>query len=195
MSMPAAASQAWTRTEVHALIDANPLHTPRYELVDGELLVTPGPAGIHQKAVLQVVMALNPYLERTGEGELLLSPSDVQLEHESLVQPDLYVVPPEEGRRLITANTAREVLLVIEVVSPSSARHDRGRKRAFYQRNVPEYWIVDVEARVVERWRRDDPRVEIVTDRLEWRPAGAGEQFVMNLPAVFTKIFGERGTH
>lgn len=191
MGMPASTGQAWTRAEVLALIDANPLHTPRYELVDGELLVTPGSAGIHQKAVLQIVVALHPFLERTGVGELFISPSDVQLEAESLVQPDLYVVPPREGKRLIRARTARDLLLAIEVVSPSSGRHDRGRKREFYQRNVPEYWIFDTEARLVERWRRNEALPERLRNRLEWHPAGTETAFVMDLERFFEKIFGD----
>lgn len=191
MGMPATTRQAWTRAEVLALIDANPLHTPRYELVDGELLVTPAPTGIHQKAVLQIIVALHPYLERTALGELLVSPSDVQLEPDSLVQPDLYVVPPLEGRRLITANTAKELLLAIEVVSPSSGRHDCGKKREFYQRTVPEYWIVDTEARCVERSRQSSEEFEIQHDCLEWHPLGADAPFVMKLDRFFAKIFGE----
>ena len=191
MGMPAITRDAWTRAEVLALIDANPLLTPRYELVDGELLVTPGPAGIHQKAVLQIILALHPYLERTGVGELLVSPSDVQLELDSLVQPDLYVVPPDEGRRLINASTARTLLLAIEVISPSSARHDRGRKRMFYQRTVLEYWMFDTDARTVERWRQADEIPDVVSGRLVWRPDGVADAFEMNLERLYARIFGE----
>ena len=191
MGMPASTSQGWTRGEVLALIDANPLLTPRYELVDGELLVTPGPAALHQKAVLQLIVALHGFLERTGVGELLLSPSDVQLESDSLVQPDLYVVPPDEGRRLIGANTARVLLLAIEVLSPGSGRYDRGPKRAFYQRNVPEYWIVDTQTRLIERWRQADEQPEILRERLVWYPSGAETPFVLDLQRYFARIFGE----
>lgn len=193
MGMPAVTREAWTRAEVLALIDANPLLTPRYELVDGELLVTPGPAHIHQKAARELVIVLHPYLEQTGIGEVLFSPSDVQLELESLLQPDLYVVSPEEGRRLIGANTAHALLLAIEIISPSSGRHDRGKKRAYYQRNVPEYWIFDIEPRFVERWLPGEEQPEIVRHRLEWNPAGAEVPFVMDLDAFFRKIYGESG--
>ena len=189
--MPAITRDAWTRAEVLALIDANPLLTPRYELVDGELLVTPGPAGIHQKTVLQIILALHPYLGRTGVAELLVSPSDVQLESDSLVQPDLYVVPPDEGRRLINASTARTLLLAIEVISPSSARHDRGRKRMFYQRTVPEYWMFDTDARTVERWRQADEIPDVASGQLVWRPAGVADAFEMSLERLYARIFGE----
>ncbi len=191
MGMPAIARQRWTRAEVVALIDANPLLTPRYELVDGELLVTPGPADIHQKAVLHLILALHPYLERTGAGELLLSPSDVQLEQESLVQPDVYVMPLAEGRRLITERTTKELVLAVEVLSPSSGRYDRGSKRRLYQRHVPEYWIFDLEARLVERWGPNDERPEVLHQSLEWHPLGADAAFVMDLAPFFSRIYGE----
>ena len=62
-------------------------------------------------------------------------------------------------------------LLAVEVLSPSTARADRTVKRRLYQRaGVPEYWIVDLEARLVERWRPADERPEVLTDTLTWRP-------------------------
>jgi Uma2 family endonuclease len=70
---------------------------------------------------------------------------------------------------------ARELLLAAEVLSPSSARHDRVKTRPHYQRHVPEYWIVDLEARLFERWRPEDDRPEIVVQTLNWQPAGTTE--------------------
>jgi len=78
------------------------------------------------------------------------------------------------------------------VISPSSARGDRVDKRESYQRNgVPEYWIVDTAARVVERWHPADDRPEIVSDQIIWTPAGAAEPFVLDLVAYFAEVFGE----
>jgi Uma2 family endonuclease len=185
MGMPAAAPRRWTRAEVKALIDANPLETPRYELVDGELLVTPSPIGPHQKSVRRLLVALDAYLGQNPVGEVLDSPFDVELESETIVQPDVFVVPPEEAKRLETEMPARSLLLVIEVISPSSARGDRGPKRELYQRHVPEYWIVDLDAALIERWRPGDERPEILRERLEWKPAGASSAFVLELPAIF----------
>ena len=83
------------------------------------------------------------------------------------------------------------LLLAAEVISPSSARGDRVDKREAYQRNgVPEYWIVDAAARVVERWHPSDERPEIISDRLIWTPAGATEPFVLDLVAYFAEVFG-----
>jgi len=150
MAMPAAAvPRRWTLAEVRALIDANPAPVPRYELVDSDLLVTPAPNAVHQAAVLELASALRDYVIRTRVGEAFVSPFDVELEPRTLVQPDVFVVPPDEARRVRTAPPARVLLLAAEIISPGSARGDRGPKRELYQRHVAEYWIVDLDAALI----------------------------------------------
>jgi Uma2 family endonuclease len=190
MAMPAQSARRWTAREVRELIDAAPLATPRYELVDGELLVTPAPSPFHQRAVVELIVALNAYLHVERIGHVLTSPSDVELEPEFITQPDIYVVPMAEWRRLASNDaTVRELLLAIEVLSPSSSRHDRVRKRPLYQRHVPAYWIVDLDARLFERWTPGDERPEWLTETLAWHPAGAMTPFTLNVPAFFAAIF------
>jgi len=189
---PSDPSRRWTAAEVRALIDAAPLVTPRYELVDGELLVTPSPIPLHQRAVASLLLALHPYVEAERLGEALTSPADIGLEPESIVQPDVFVVPTggEPGPR--SWADVRALLLAIEVLSPSSARHDRIRKRHFFRRvGVPEYWIVDAEVRVVERSRAEDDRVELLDERLVWHPTGASGPFTLDLPAFFARVHRE----
>jgi Uma2 family endonuclease len=190
MGMPAV-ERRWTAADVRALRDANPLPSPRYELVDGELLVTPSPRGPHQFAVTYLVEALTAYLRSNPIGEVLTSPFDVEVEPGFLAQPDVFVVPLHEARRLRTDLPAKELLVAAEVLSPSSLRHDRVTKRGPYQRNVQEYWIVDVDTRLIERWQSTDERPRLVTDVLEWHPALARETFVLDLPAYFARVFGE----
>ena len=192
MGMSAAKQRHWTRAEVLDLIERNPLQTPRYEVVDGELFVTPSPRPIHQIAVGQLLYALMAYCEETGIGEALTSPSDTELEPDTLVQPDVYVVPREEGMRMRTVSTGRRLLLAAEVLSPSSQRGDRGKKRLLYQRRVPLYWIVNLDGRIVESWHPDSLEPTIVRDRLEWHPAGASAPFALDRPAYFARVFGER---
>ena len=175
----------WTIREVRQLINESPLATPRYELVDGALLVTPSPRWVHQRAVSILLVALGQFLAKHPVGRAVPSPFDVELEDESLTQPDVFVVPVAEAKRLATARRAHELLLACEVLSPSSGRHDRVTKRPVYQRHVPEYWIVDLEARLFERWLPGDERPEILTERLEWHPAGAAEPLVMDVPGFF----------
>jgi Uma2 family endonuclease len=190
MAMPALKPR-WTAAEVRQLIADNPLQAPRYELVDGELLVTPSPSGAHQYAVSLLWKALYDYLSRNPIGRALTSPLDVELEPEFLVEPDVLVIPPNEARRILTETPVRELLVAAEVLSPSSGRHDRVTKRPRYQQRVPEYWIIDLEARLVERWTPLDERPAILTQRLAWHPAGASEAFGLELPAYFAEIFGE----
>ena len=70
MAMPAVDARRWTAAEVRQLIADNPELTPRYELVDGELLVTPSPGAPHQRSVMTLLFALQPYLVSTGTGEI-----------------------------------------------------------------------------------------------------------------------------
>lgn len=192
MGMPATRQRRWTRAEVLDLIERNPLQTPIYEVVDGELLVSPSPRPIHQIAVTRLLYALMTYCDETGIGEALTSPSDTELEPDTLVQPDVYVVPRDEGKLMRTVVTGRRLLLAAEVLSPSSQRADRGRKRSLYQRTVPLYWIVNLDNRVVETWLPDALQPTIVRDRLEWHLSGAAVPFTLDLPAYFARVFGER---
>src|SRR5437763_4522810 len=154
MGMPAEKVRRWTAREVRQLIQDAPSFTPRYELVDGELLVTPSPGPRHQEAVLLLLVALSAYCDREPVAHALHSPSDIELEPEDVRQPDVYVMPMPEWKRVLRDGfPARALLAAAEVLSPSSGRNDRVKKRPGYQRHVPEYWIVDIDARLIERWR------------------------------------------
>lgn len=185
------ASRHWTAREVRQLIADNPRKTPRYELVDGELLVTPGPARPHALIVAALLVELASYLDGRGIGVALTSPTDTELEAELILQPDVFVIPVEDARQLDdpTAPWPR-LLLAVEVLSKSSARYDRVTKRGKYQRHMPEYWIVDPGARLVERWRSDDVRPEIVTDILEWSPRAGTPPLRLDLPGLFRDALG-----
>jgi Uma2 family endonuclease len=81
------------------------------------------------------------------------------------------------------------VRLAVEVLSPTTARIDRGRKRLLYQREgVPEYWIVDIDAQIVERWRPGDQRPEVLTERIEWRPSETADALVVDVAALFADL-------
>lgn len=187
MGMPQA-TQRWTAEMVRALPDDG----NRYEVIGGELFVTPAPAFDHQAAVLRVLMHLVPFVDAHRLGYALASPADIEFDEEDLVQPDVFVAPRIEGRRPRRWSEIKTLLLAVEVLSPSTARADRAVKRRLFQRvGVPEYWIVDVEARLVERWRPGDERPEILTDTLVWHPAGAPEPLVIDLPKLFAEILEE----
>ena len=187
MGMPQTA-HAWTPDEVRALPDDG----RRYEVVAGELLVTPAPAFRHQAAVLRLVRTLSDYTDRTGVGFALMSPADIEPEAGALVQPDVFVGPLPEGRRPESWADFSHLLLAVEVLSPSTARADRTVKRLLFQRTgVPEYWIVDLDARLVERWRPGDERPEMLTERLHWQPDPAKTALEVDLAAFFEQVLGE----
>lgn len=195
MAMPASLSRdrPWTVEEVRALRD-NSNDGTRYELVDGELLVTPAPSSKHQIAVGLLHFALHPYCKAWQLGLAIVSPCDVDLNPDETTQPDVFVVPWEDRSRVRGPAGIDRLLLATEVVSPSSARGDRVKKRLHYQREgVSEYWVVDLDARVFERWRPGDTRPEVISDRVTWHPAGAQQPLELDLPSFFAEVHGEEG--
>jgi Uma2 family endonuclease len=164
----------------------------RYEAVDGELLVSPAPSLPHQVAVQALYERLKPYVSAHALGRVLLSPADIEFDERTLLQPDLFVAPLVKGRPPRSWKEIRSLLLVVEVLSPSTARADRQVKRRRYQRHgVPEYWIVDLDARLVECWRPSDERPEILAERLEWHAATKVSPLLIDLPKVFAEILDE----
>jgi Uma2 family endonuclease len=192
MAMPALDTHRWTAAEVRKLTADNPLLTPRYELVDGELLVTSSPSAPHQRTVKMLLLALDGYLRSTRMGEVYVSPSDVELEPEFLSQPDVFVVSRAEAKRLRRDDfPVHALVLAIEVISPSSGRHDRVRKRPKYQKHVQEYWIVDPDARLIERWRTGDERPEICATQFVWHPAADIPPFALDVEQLFADVYRE----
>ena len=156
-------------------------HWPRYETVHGELLVTPAPRPWHQTITLRLATALVAYTARERVGEVFTSPADISWGPDTLVQPDVFVVPLEEARTLAWP-TIRTLLLAAEVLSPSSVRADRFTKRRLYQeRGVQPYWAIDPDARTVEIWSPNDHVPRLETERLVWSPMGASRAFEMKL--------------
>jgi Uma2 family endonuclease len=187
MGMPQSTTR-WTTEMVRALPDDG----NRYEVVDGELLVTPAPGAVHQRAAYFLAMALGQYVSAQGLGEVLFSPADIELDPHGMVQPDVFVQGYVDGRPAPAWNTGAPLLLVVEILSPATARADRTIKRRRYQRaGIPEYWIADPDGRVVERWRPADARPEVLGETLEWRPAGSNEPLALALPPLFARIHGE----
>ena len=184
MVMPAT---HWTADMVRALPDDG----KRYEVIDGELFVTPSPALRHQDAVFEMATRLRSYVNEHRVGRVLVSPADVTFKDGSLVQPDVFVAPLVGGRRPQDWSDVTTLVLAVEVLSPSTARADRQVKlRLFRRQGVPEYWIVDVDARLIERWRPDDERPEILAEQLEWRPDAAHPPLIIDLPAYFSDVTG-----
>src|SRR6266545_1515676 len=110
MGMPETTGR-WTRDMVLALPDDG----KRYELFDGELLVTPAPSWLHQRVVAAFFRRLDPYVRAHALGEVLLSPADVPLDGEQVAQPDLFVIPRSAARPPGSWTDLPNPILVLEV--------------------------------------------------------------------------------
>jgi Uma2 family endonuclease len=188
MAMAGTERKHWTAADLQTIPDDR----NRYEIIDGELFVTPAPSPAHQLVSKRFFLAIHSYLEAHRIGEVIYAPADVELANDTVVEPDLFVVPPIDGKPPRSWQEADKLLLVIEILSPSTAQVDRTVKRRRYQREgIPEYWIVDGDARIVERWRPDDERPEVITDRIEWKPAIEIAPLIIDLPKLFVAALGE----
>jgi Uma2 family endonuclease len=183
MAMPVPASQ-WTVE----MLDALPEDGNRYELIDGELFVTPAPSDVHQLVVLALASRLRAYLQPTIVARVLVSPADVRREdrRQNRVQPDVFVVRLTDGKRPAYPFDLADLLVAVEVVSPGHASYDFQTKRSLYLKGgVPEYWIVDPDARTIARWRPAHEVAELLTERLEWHPEGIATPFIVDLGEFF----------
>ncbi len=178
----------WTREEVLAIPDDG----NRYELVDGELLVTPAPRRVHQLALLALVRRLHPFLSRNRLGTILTAPADLDLGRGYVVQPDLFVIPEVDPRKVLDWPDSGVPSFIAEILSPSTALGDRKVKRPAYQRaGVGEYWIVDPDSWTVERWQPADARPEICLVRATWHPKPDIEPFGLDVGEFFSEVWGE----
>jgi Uma2 family endonuclease len=129
----------------------------RWELIDGVAYAMTAPNKAHQRVLRELTLEIGNQL-RGKKCELFVAPFDVRLSDESdqdaddaytVVQPDLMVVCDPDKTDEKGGRAAPE--FVIEILSPSTARHDRTRKAELYERHgVREYWIVDPASRCVE---------------------------------------------
>jgi Uma2 family endonuclease len=167
------------------LVRALPDDGKRYETVHGELLVTPAPSALHQEVILRLIVLLDAYLKREPVGKLFQSPADISWGDDVLVQPDLFVVEPGQGRSLDWSRM-KDLLLAIEVLSPTTARHDRFTKRRLYQEvGIPVYWIVDPVSRAAEVWTPEASTPRLERETLAWRPPGAQSSLRIPLADLF----------
>jgi Uma2 family endonuclease len=164
----------------------------RYEVLDGELFVTPAPSLLHQRALAALLEIVAPYVRQHALGETFLAPADIEFSPRRMLQPDLFVVPLSPRGRAREWADVRSLLLAVEALSPSTARADRHNKRIIYQgEGVPEYWIIDLDARLAERWRPGDERPEILIESLVWSPHASVAPLEIDLVGFFGSILDE----
>ena len=136
-------------------------------------------------------MSLAEFLALPDDGlchEVLGGRADLRLNAQSSVEPDIFVFLSGPGRRIPHWDDVTIPLLVVEVLSPSTAAYNSGKKRiAYLEAGVEEYWIVDIDARAVERWRPGLAAPELATGELTFA-LKLGMSGSIDLPAMFDRI-------
>jgi Uma2 family endonuclease len=171
----------WTLDEVHRLPDDG----NKYELVRGELFVTPPPGVEHETILARLAAILTPYVSAQKLGHVYHPRSVVRFEG-SEVEPDLMVRQPHPAPRGNDSDwaSAPTPCLVVEVLSSVTRRRDLNQKKDLYlDAGVSEYWVVDPESRTITVLTRRSSVV--VGDRMQWLPAGAGEPLGFEVGELF----------
>jgi Uma2 family endonuclease len=176
MSMPA---NAWTLDELHRL----PEDGNKYELIRGELFVTPPPSVDHEEVLSRLSAILTAYVEKHGLGRVYHPRAVIRFEG-SEAEPDLMVRAISPGIHGNAWEALPPPLLVVEAMSPTTRRRDLVNKREYYlDAGVREYWILDDERREVRVIRPGEPDV-VARESLVWRTAAA-EELVFEVGALF----------
>lgn len=137
----------WTYEDLRLMPDDG----QRYEVIDGDLLVTPAPTITHQTVSKRIQFALMQQIEQRGLGQVFSAPTDVIFSRMRTVQPDLLVVRTDRTNFITERGVETPPDLVIEILSPSTEQIDRERKAKLYaSEGVREYWIVDPAQRSIE---------------------------------------------
>ena len=134
----------------------------RYELLNGELIMSPSPREIHQYISGNLYLVLGAFVRERSLGRGYFSPFDVVLSDTDVVQPDLLFVSNERAAIITADNIQGAPDLVVEILSPATAERDRTIKLDLYaQHGVKEYWIVDPDDKTITVLLRGESRFEV----------------------------------
>lgn len=162
--MKTAPLKEWTYEEFMTLPEGGPY---RYEIIDGELCMTPSPTPRHQTILFNLSVLFGIYLLNNPTGKLFPAPCDVVFSKDPLqvAEPDLIFVSKAKASLVTEKNIQGVPDLLVEILSPGTASTDRRVKLSLYERyGVPEYWIVDPEAETIQVFRLSDGRYGIPLD-------------------------------
>jgi Uma2 family endonuclease len=124
---------------------------PHYQVIEGDLVMSPSPNRSHQIVLGNIFYLLSRYLEKNPVGKIYLAPFDVFLSEINVYQPDLLFISNENEGIVTDHGIEGGPDIAIEILSPGTAKYDRGSKRKIYARTgVKELWLVDPETKRIE---------------------------------------------
>jgi Uma2 family endonuclease len=122
-----------------------------YELIEGMPIQRSSPAIQHQRISRKILVFLDKYINDNNKGEVFYAPVDVHLDEYNLYQPDIVFVSTKKAHIITKIGIEGIPDLVVEILSPSTSKYDRGDKMKVYRRSgVEEYWIIDPKSQSVE---------------------------------------------
>lgn len=134
----------------------------RYELIDGELIMTPSPITRHQRISRKIEFVIEKFVADNNLGEVFDAPYDVYLDEENVVQPDILFVSRDRLSIIGEKNIQGSPDMVIEIVSENSAYRDIVQKKNLYARfGVKEYWIVIPETEEIEIYMLEENHYQL----------------------------------
>jgi len=124
---------------------------PRYQLINGELIMAPAPNRFHQEISLNLTVLLKNWIDTNeGIGRIYCAPFDVHLDEINVFQPDLLYIRPDNFGILTEAGCSGPPDLIIEILSPRTRHIDLGpKKKTFAAKGVTELWIIDPDLRTI----------------------------------------------
>jgi Uma2 family endonuclease len=158
----------------------------RYEVIAGELYVTPAPRPRHQEVVVRLIVRLAQFVEQHRLGKIYPGPIDVLFAEGDYLEPDLIFVRRDRLSLVSERGIEGPPDLVVEILSHSTAKRDRTIKRdryAFF--GVPEYWVLDSEARRLEVYHPGSRPAEIVEAAYTWQPVAGGPALLLQVKELF----------
>ncbi|NOY76348.1 MAG: Uma2 family endonuclease [Calditrichaeota bacterium] len=160
----------------------------RYEIIEGELLMAPSPKTSHQKLVGNLFIQLAHFIKEHSLGQIFTAPLDVILSAINIVQPDILFISRDRESIITEDNIQGAPDLIIEVVSPFSAKLDRTiKKKLYYAYSVKEYWIADPEEETIDVfvWTIDGYELRGTFSKSDHLRSSLLKTLDLNLEAVF----------
>ncbi len=153
-----AGKKKWTYSDYVNLPDDH----NRYEMLEGELLMTPSPVTIHQQVSRELGFHMISFVKKNNLGEVFIAPLDVKFSETNVTEPDLLFVPKENKEIIKEENIQGAPDLIVEILSPYSSEIDKGKKKDIYQKfGVKEYWIIEPTQQWIEIFILQDDKYKL----------------------------------
>lgn len=172
----------WTYEDYYKLDDGQ-----RYEVIEGELMMTPAPTFRHQDIQVRLGYLIFNHVLEKGLGKMVFSPVDVVLDKEMVFQPDIVFISNENMGIIKEAAVFGPPDIAVEILSPSSIHRDMEIKKGIYEKyGIKEYWLVFPDEKVVEIFALKDGRYELASSSEE---GGKVKSAVLGMELDIADIF------